>query len=242
MQKCGRVRHSSTVELRMADGRASYGGLVTCGAVWLCPPCQAKIAAYRSLEVAAVTEWAEANGVAMFFGALTVHHGPNDPLPMSLGTLNRSWRRLIQGAGWQQIVDAAGGQIQFIRSLEINIGANGWHPHLHPLVLMPRAAGRGAAEHAVQDMLGRWVQIVVAEGGRVSVDAQQLAWVENAPDVGAYITDQTYQGKASRVDLEMTTSQSKSGFGRAKGTKSHWSIIENLANSNADNAHYVSSP
>ena len=108
VQKCGRVRHSSTVELRMADGRASYGGLVTCGAVWLCPPCQAKIAAYRALEVAAVTEWAESNGVAMFFGALTVHHGPNDPLSMSLGTLSSAWRRLIQGAGGPQSGRARG--------------------------------------------------------------------------------------------------------------------------------------
>ena len=82
--------------------------------------------------------------------------------------------------------------------------------------------------------------MVVAEGGRVSIDAQKLEWVEHASDVGAYITEQVYQGKASRVDLEMTTSQAKSGS-RAKGTKSHWSIIESLANLDADNAHYVRS-
>src|SRR3954465_4235701 len=57
VRKCGRVRVAPTVDLRMADGRASFGGLVTCGAVWLCPPCQAKIAYHRALEVAAITEW-----------------------------------------------------------------------------------------------------------------------------------------------------------------------------------------
>ncbi|WP_344069774.1 hypothetical protein [Microbacterium sediminicola] len=238
LRKCGRVRIRTFVELRMGDDRASYGGLVTCGSVWLCAVCNAKIAAHRALEVAAVTEWAHAEGLGMYFGALTVQHGPTDALSTSLDTLRAAWRRMTQGRGWRDIVDSAGGDIRFVRALEINIGDNGWHPHMHPLVVLPNA---GASSDAVAAQITRrWRQSVEACGGHASEAAQNLQRVERISDVGSYITDQTYGGKGTRVDLEMTSSQTKRGFTRAKGTRSHWSILESLTTNNADNAHYVS--
>ncbi len=236
--KCGHTRMRSFVELRLGDDRASYGGLVTCGAVWLCPVCQAKIAAHRALEVAAVTEWAEREGIAMYFGALTVQHGPDDALSVSLDTLRTAWREMTRNRGWQNIVDAAGGEVRFVRALEINIGANGWHPHQHPLVLLPAAST--AADSVAAAITARWRECVERAGGQASSAAQRLERVERAGDVGMYITDQTYGGKGARVDLEMTSSQNKRGITRAEGTRSHWSILEDLALGNADNAHYVS--
>jgi hypothetical protein len=42
-RNCGVVPVGDRVEIRMNDGSAYYCGLETCGNVWLCPVCSAKI-------------------------------------------------------------------------------------------------------------------------------------------------------------------------------------------------------
>ena len=42
-RNCGAVPVGDRVEIRMKDGSAYYCGLETCGNVWLCPVCSAKI-------------------------------------------------------------------------------------------------------------------------------------------------------------------------------------------------------
>ena len=40
---CGAVPIGDQVQIRAKDGAAYYAGLETCGNVWLCPVCSAKI-------------------------------------------------------------------------------------------------------------------------------------------------------------------------------------------------------
>jgi hypothetical protein len=232
VRKCGRVRHSPYVELRDTDGAASYSGVISCGAVWLCPPCQAKIAAHRALEVAAITQYATSAELPMLFGALTLRHTVDDSLAELLAMLRQAWRRTTSGRGWKEIEEYAGGKIRFIRSLEINEGANGWHPHLHPLAVLPREQEPGQARRVAERIAVRWMTTVHTLGGIAEFDAQSLDVVRNAPEVGAYILGQVYGGKAhrGRIDLEMTAAQNKSQITRARGTRSHWGILEDLAN------------
>ena len=50
---CGAVPIGSQVEIRIKDGSAYYCGLETCGNVWLCPVCSAKIHEYIAKRVGA---------------------------------------------------------------------------------------------------------------------------------------------------------------------------------------------
>jgi hypothetical protein len=57
-RNCGVVPVSSEVEIRIKDGSAYYCGLETCGNVWLCPVCSAKIHKRRSAELrTGLTAW-----------------------------------------------------------------------------------------------------------------------------------------------------------------------------------------
>ena len=51
-RNCGAVPVGDRVEIRMKDGSAYYCGLETCGNVWLCPVCSAKVHHRRAAEPA----------------------------------------------------------------------------------------------------------------------------------------------------------------------------------------------
>lgn len=59
---------------RDSDGRVGFAGLSTCGRVWLCPMCNAKIMAQRAIEIGALLAWATAQGFFVVWGSLTTHH------------------------------------------------------------------------------------------------------------------------------------------------------------------------
>ena len=50
-RNCGAVPVGDQVEIRIKDGSAYYCGLETCGNVWLCPVCSAKIHHRRAAEL-----------------------------------------------------------------------------------------------------------------------------------------------------------------------------------------------
>lgn len=234
--KCGRCRIAPQVQLVVSpEGTGAFRGVATCGAVWLCAVCNAKIAARRALEVAAALQWAQETGSAALFGALTIRHQRDEPLDELLRILRRAWQLMTSGREWERLKESAGGEVMVVRTLEVNIGPNGWHPHLHPLFLLPRAS-RPEAERVAGEIQVRWLRSVIAAGGDLTWEAQKLEPVITLGDVGAYITDQTYGGKSSRLDLEMTNAQGKAGFMREKGTRSHWAVIADLASRSADNA------
>ncbi len=56
-RNCGVVPVGSQVEVRIKDGSAYYCGLETCGNVWLCPVCSAKIHRRASELGEALTTW-----------------------------------------------------------------------------------------------------------------------------------------------------------------------------------------
>jgi len=115
--------------------RCHYGNLVVCGSVWKCPVCNSKISEKRGSEVRPVIESHIAAGGKVAFLTFTIPHARQDILSLMLKQLqsafNRTWisksakrlKKEIQMSG-------------YIRSKEVTYGyANGWHPHLHQLVL-----------------------------------------------------------------------------------------------------------
>jgi hypothetical protein len=57
-RNCGVVPIGTEVEVRIKDDSAYYCGLETCGNVWLCPVCSAKIHHRRADELrAALASW-----------------------------------------------------------------------------------------------------------------------------------------------------------------------------------------
>jgi Replication protein len=134
-RNCGAVPVGDRVEMRIKDGSAYYSGLETCGNVWLCPVCSAKIHHRRAAELRdALATW-EANGHAASLVTITVPHDLEDPLTRLLDAQKDAWKHVTQGAAWQRLkrkLRIAG----HIIALEFTWGdENGWHPHYHVLLV-----------------------------------------------------------------------------------------------------------
>src|SRR5258706_2211096 len=148
-RRCGAVPVGSQVEVRIKDGSAYYGGLETCGNVWLCPVCSAKIHRRRADQIrAALTTW-EANGRAASLITITVPHDLDDLLSKLVDAERAAWKRVTAGAAWQRLKRRLGIAGHVI-ALEFTWGdENGWHPHYHVLLVQnePLEASAIAAIH-----------------------------------------------------------------------------------------------
>lgn len=138
---CLRVRQKGQqiqVLKSVEHGTASYGGLQTCGSVWQCPVCAAKISERRRVEVlAAMTAW-KAQGGTVNMLTLTCPHQRSDDLAELLvkqaKALNYFWKdRQVKAVLLEM------GNIGHIKATETTHGRlspydNGWHPHYHVLM------------------------------------------------------------------------------------------------------------
>lgn len=124
---------------------ASFGGLVTCHSVWVCPVCSAKISERRRTEIqTAMAAW-EAQGGAVALLTLTHAHSKHDPLP---GLLQGEQTALKRFFGCREGVRLMGtmGRFGHIRAWEVTHGRkrdlvvgkhnSGWHPHFHILLFL----------------------------------------------------------------------------------------------------------
>jgi hypothetical protein len=134
-RNCGVVPIGDRVEIRMKDGSAYYCGLETCGNVWLCPVCSAKIHHRRAAELREVLEAWEGRGGAASLVTITVPHDLTDPLSKLVDAERTAWKHVTAGAAWLRLKRKFGIAGHVI-ALELTWGdENGWHPHYHVLLV-----------------------------------------------------------------------------------------------------------
>lgn len=136
---CGRsvVTDDGLVAIRATatdDGTVAYtDGVMRCGSVWLCPSCSATIKTHRQMELNAAALAHSANGGLIAMATMTVRHDQADTLATLQDALSGSWKSLQQSAVWRILRSHMVGTIT---AKEVTWGTNGWHPHLHVLLLL----------------------------------------------------------------------------------------------------------
>lgn len=186
--KCGRCRVGESVGVRLgAGGRAHYSGLMSCGSVWLCPVCAAKVDARRAEEVCGVLKQHLANGGAAYFLTFTLPHNDGDRLAATRRLAAKAFKRLLQGRKWQGL-KARLGVAGTIRALEVTHGEAGWHPHLHSLFLTD--APLTAEQQEALDAYGfaAWRAAVVAAGHKTPQRQGYCFQVVAGSGIGEYVT------------------------------------------------------
>lgn len=147
-------------EVEVRQGPAGgIAGLETCGSVWSCPCCSAKIAHGRSLEMEdAITRWAdEGNSLALL--TLTIKHRHGQKLEDLWDAVSRAWRRFVSARAYKQ-ARASFGVLGYHRTTEVKIGENGWHVHLHVLYFVKGRPGTDSAEDFGGKLVSMWTQAV----------------------------------------------------------------------------------
>lgn len=118
-----------------AHKSAHYGGLQTCGSVWACPVCAAKISERRRIEVLTAMDKHKTSGGEVLLLTITNRHTVGDDLAALLAAQAQALRRFTgQRSSLRLFQDI--GQIGTIRALEVTHGANGFHPHYHILLFV----------------------------------------------------------------------------------------------------------
>jgi hypothetical protein len=146
--KCLRLRaYNSDVQVwkHHEHGTTAFCGLQTCGSVWACPVCSAKVSERRRVELqAAMASHRAGVGIvgggagAVLLLTLTTPHQKTDKLAdllaMQTNAVHRFWSDRSVKA-----VQAEMGTIGHVKATEVTHGRrspqnNGWHPHYHCLV------------------------------------------------------------------------------------------------------------
>lgn len=138
---CLRVRQGSKqiqVWKSIEFKTTAFAGLQTCGSVWACPVCSAKIAERRRAEIAAAMTAHKAQGGWVNLLTLTCPHQRTDKLRDLLSKQALALKYLFQDKTTRKLF-AEMGVIGQIRALEATHGRlsdynNGWHPHYHFLL------------------------------------------------------------------------------------------------------------
>ena len=133
---------------------ASFAGLQTCGSVWACPVCAAKIAERRRVELLGAMTTHKASGGTVFMLTLTAPHQRTDALA---DLLPKHRKALLKFWGHRAVkrVLLEMGVVGQIRAAEVTHGRrsdqnNGWHPHHH--VLLFAGSGVGSGEFGGADL------------------------------------------------------------------------------------------
>ena len=108
----------------MEHSKAHYKGLQTCGSVWHCPVCAAKISERRRAELmAAIATW-KAQGGSVLFLTLTNSHDRKDRLADLLEGQRKALKRFWNDRASRQLWEGLG-VAGSIKATEVTHGASG---------------------------------------------------------------------------------------------------------------------
>ncbi len=203
VRKCGKIPNGvGGVALRAKDGAAYWSGYCTCGSVWSCPVCAAVILFARADEIGRIAAAHIEAGAEAWLVSLTARHRLYHALAPLFDAVAKGWSRLTQGKAW--VGDAKRGLsgerdrlglVGWVRTLEVTFGfVNGFHPHLHVLLLTDPRKAVGDPAVGLGRAMGRWTKVwqkwMVDLGYEPPSDKRGIDWRKcyTAEEAAGYIT------------------------------------------------------
>jgi hypothetical protein len=229
---CGRMMTADqgTIRVKFGDNGANayLCGVSTCGSVWSCPVCSAKIRTRRQMEVELLGLLHVEAGGTFGMVTLTVRHTAAQSLAELLEAQNDAWRVIQRDRRWVRLRkgDARGPRggyigkngdgplLGFVRSKEITQGlaqkGGSWHPHDHILLLW-----RDKKDHTedVAWIADRWAQLIDERLG-LRPDSHGYHYQPMGADSVKYVTK--IANETARGDLK-------------SGSRQVWGIFDALA-------------
>ncbi|HEX5129595.1 MAG TPA: protein rep [Usitatibacter sp.] len=216
---------------RRDDGSsARLTGVNTCGSVWTCPVCSARVAERRREELERGMVRHVGAGGRVYLMTLTSPHERDLELETFKRLFGKALQRFKNSRAFKRVSQAYG-RIGSVRSLEITWGPeHGWHVHTHDLIF----AGQGLEldTHACDELRGAWITALVKVG---LADSSKLTWMwEHALDLrggdaaAEYVTKFGHDAKWG-ITAEVTRSHAKLGMRRVCEHQGHVTPFQVLA-------------
>lgn len=230
LRGCGRTRIQPMVTVRLTGDVAGYVGLMTCGSVWTCPVCSAKIMMKRGLELAAGIDWWVSQDRNLLMSTTTARHNAGHDLRPLLDAVVKAWGAVTSGKLWMRDREdlALAGNV---RDLEVIHGRNGWHPHNHSVMFVGAQVDDAAAARFADRSYTRWSASLTRQGYGSLPVGQDVVLITKDSDpavLGRYLAkspDKAFSVGQS-VGYELTSTQSKSA--RSVG-RTQWELARSAA-------------
>jgi hypothetical protein len=228
--KCARYLHNEDgTGLRLKEGAAYYDGLVTCGSIWSCPVCAARIRQRRAGEIERAMLAHLGAGGGGEFATLTLSHTRDELLTDTLGVVQQAWKKVQQNGTVRRLFELYG-VIGRIRATEITRGAwNGWHPHLHVLIFAARDLTAEERALLLAALEKAWTAALRKLGRTREQSAEHGVTLRpvTSSEVGNYLSKiQDHYGRDSSIGLEMARSDAKKG---RKKSRTPFEVLESAA-------------
>ena len=227
------------VQVRQSEDKKAvgYAGLQTCGSVWACPACSAKIQAQRRLEIGLLMAIAASKGFTVVFTTYTLRHKKGQALSLLWEGLTYAHQRVKQDKTVGKLRKAHN-EVGAVRAVEVTYGDNGWHPHIHSLRFFENEVTQADVDELRRNEFRAWKAAAKKKGlGLPSASAFKMDLVDlgdehTAGQVGRYMVKdldeeakETEQGqkiidsgkKVSGITFEMQGGATKA----ARRTKSY---------------------
>ena len=195
---------------------AGYSGIERCGSIWACPSCSAVIRAGRAREIEQAVKYHQEHGGSVLFFTGTLRHHQGDQLAVTLDAILEGWRKLTAGRPWKRIKEKY--QVSgYIRSIEVTLGANSWHPHAHVLLFLDADINADQVEELRPSLYDLWARSVERAGGKrpteKGLDLQKLD--DDGKLLAKYLAKVQDEKKRQTwsAGAEMTRADVKSGRG-----------------------------
>lgn len=195
------------VTLLGQEGRTAWTGIEHCNSIWCCPLCSARIREGRRSEIQEGFETSKKLGWKAWFVTFTVPHSIETPLATSLKALRSAYAKMRRYSSLKQFWGSVEG---VIKSTEVQVGSNGFHPHLHCIFFTSNDSLDEAS------LKSAWAKAVVKEGLAKPNESVGVV-VKEATTAG--ISNYLSKVQENKVSLEMTRSDLKRG--RVNG-KAEW--------------------
>lgn len=227
---CGYWMRAEVVGVRYSEANgAGFSGLVTCGSVWVCPVCSAKILARRSVETGVLLLGWENLGGRHVMGTLTMRHNKGHSLGALWDALQAAWHAVIGNKVWRKWKSRVGSP-GVVKVVEVSYGENGWHVHIHFVFLVAGETTDADVAELARWLFPKWQRALARNGFDSLSVGQELHLVdglEAASQLGEYLSKQTAYGTAESLGRELFGSQSKTVRGWSK-TVPHWRLAEDF--------------
>lgn len=179
-------------------GKAFFDGLQTCGNVWTCPVCAAKVQERRRLEIAkAMEHFYKTEKRQAVMVTFTFPHKNFMKLKDLLNKQAEGFNFLRKGKQWDKFKEENCFE-GLIRSLEVTYGANGWHPHTHELWFVNSKVDGAKFIEVVKE---KWKKACIKSGLLDANDLNQLkAFEEYSVDIRFNCDTSDYLAKVDNKD------------------------------------------
>jgi len=216
VKNCLRVpqKHRKAVDVMHSTERASaiFSGLQTCGGVWVCPVCAAKVSERRRVELAAGIEyWETVKGGTVLLRSLTHPHTAGDALADLLKAETRAMGYMRQGrpsADFSRVFRIAG----YVRAWEVTHGrhafGNGFHPHFHELLFLETRMSESSIRHLQERASALW-QAACVKAGLDRPDLRRGCRIDGGGKAAAYVAKMGLEESRWSLAHEVTKGHTK---------------------------------